>query len=312
MILTDRNFNTSFFEAAGGGDPILYQHLFSTRLIYYSINLTLFFLLYRFFLDGYTFGNNKLLKYIKIISLIYIIFLLCNSIISNIYNVDVIFYVKDKGIDIHGHVNVTKEAAIELSKGAASVGSQIGTGGSIIGMAGAVGASITKSSLPPVQKAALIIGSGLAGGLIHIGIGTINRANALKGLELETNLTTVSNNVKDTSVSKLIVDNMDSPLETLLFCIQGLNSICFTFTIILCIQLFIRLGVKEKVNLEILGTTLNLYLNKLINLNRKMSIIYIIILLIVLIISLLASSYFSYELYSDLDKYVNIHNAIKK
>ena len=28
MILTDRNFNTSFFELAGGGDPILYQHLF--------------------------------------------------------------------------------------------------------------------------------------------------------------------------------------------------------------------------------------------------------------------------------------------
>jgi cytochrome c oxidase subunit 1 len=28
MVLTDRNFNTSFFEIAGGGDPILYQHLF--------------------------------------------------------------------------------------------------------------------------------------------------------------------------------------------------------------------------------------------------------------------------------------------
>ena len=28
MLLTDRNFNTSFFELAGGGDPILYQHLF--------------------------------------------------------------------------------------------------------------------------------------------------------------------------------------------------------------------------------------------------------------------------------------------
>jgi cytochrome c oxidase subunit 1 len=28
MVLTDRNFNTSFFEAAGGGDPILFQHLF--------------------------------------------------------------------------------------------------------------------------------------------------------------------------------------------------------------------------------------------------------------------------------------------
>jgi heme/copper-type cytochrome/quinol oxidase subunit 1 len=28
MLLTDRNFNTSFYDPIGGGDPILYQHLF--------------------------------------------------------------------------------------------------------------------------------------------------------------------------------------------------------------------------------------------------------------------------------------------
>jgi hypothetical protein len=46
MVLTDRNFNTSFFEVAGGGDPILYQHLFSLLdFKYYFILLTLFIIL---------------------------------------------------------------------------------------------------------------------------------------------------------------------------------------------------------------------------------------------------------------------------
>jgi heme/copper-type cytochrome/quinol oxidase subunit 1 len=34
MILTDRNFNTSFYDPAGGGDPVLYQHLFLPEIFY--------------------------------------------------------------------------------------------------------------------------------------------------------------------------------------------------------------------------------------------------------------------------------------
>jgi hypothetical protein len=41
MVLTDRNFNTSFFEVAGGGDPILYQHLFLI-IIFYFVFISLY------------------------------------------------------------------------------------------------------------------------------------------------------------------------------------------------------------------------------------------------------------------------------
>jgi len=39
MLLTDRNFNTSFFEPAGGGDPVLYQHLFLKDFLNYPYSV---------------------------------------------------------------------------------------------------------------------------------------------------------------------------------------------------------------------------------------------------------------------------------
>lgn len=62
MVLTDRNFNTSFFEVAGGGDPILFQHLFwffghpevkfiSLVMLLYAGKASIFSFKYSLFID---------------------------------------------------------------------------------------------------------------------------------------------------------------------------------------------------------------------------------------------------------------------
>ena len=143
------------------------------------------------------------------------------------------------------------------------------------------------------------------GGLIHSGVSHINRVSVLENMIINNNISDI-----DKSINKLVDDIITNPLEGLLFSIQGINAICLTFTLILIIQLFIRFHVKESINNNILGTTLNKYLNKLIVLNKKVSVVYIWLILIMLLIGLAASIYFSNELYTNIDKYIDIYNKL--
>lgn len=208
-------------------------------------------------------------------------------------------------------VSIGKDAAVELSRGISSVGSQVGLGASIVGVSAAIGKSITKSSLPPVQKAIIIGGGALIGGLIHSGISHVNRANALEAISK--NSTSYSNSLTNTTVNKLLDDfsSNSSSLEGLLLSIQGINYICFTLVVILIIQLFIRLHVKESVSINILGNKLNNYLNKLIVFNKKVNVIYIWLILLIILVGLAASGYFSNELYNNIEKYISTHNLFK-
>lgn len=215
---------------------------------------------------------NKYLKYLQIFSFVCIPLYAIYCIATIPFALDIICSAKDSdGVNLHGQVNITKEAATEISKGISAVGSQLGSGAAIVGVAGAVGKTIIKSSKPPMQKAAVVVGAGLMGGFIHSGVSHINRVNALE------NITKNNKDISEvsTSVNNLVNDTITSPLEGLLFSIQGINAICFTFTLILVIQLFVRLHIKEGINISILSANSNKYLNKLIVLNKRASVIYI-------------------------------------
>lgn len=67
MLLTDRNFNTSFFEIAGGGDPILFQHLFLKKInynwLYVLVGFTIINKIFNNLISKYKILENKPFKF---------------------------------------------------------------------------------------------------------------------------------------------------------------------------------------------------------------------------------------------------------
>ena len=85
--------------------------------------------------------------------------------------------------------------------------------------------------------------------------------------------------------------------------------------ILLAIQLIFKLHIKDNIQLNlslILGikfnNTLQIYINKIITLNKKMSIFYI---WLILIIGLYSCIYGLQYIYTNIDSYVNVYNNLK-
>ena len=262
------------------------------------------------YLDDFRFSRITLLNYIQNFSLVIIpLFTLYYTYSTLDIFTNVVHNVKsDNEINLHGHVSLDKESAKVLGQSINTVGSNIGLGASVAGVSAAIGKSIAKSSLPPVQKAAIVVGGGVMGALIHSGVSQINRANTMQTVEkLPDN---VSSKFTD-NVNKLLDSTSGSPLEELLIYIIGINSICLTISIILIIQLYIKLHVKDTMHIALLSPSLNKYLGKLIFLNKKVSVVWIWLALLILLIGLTSSLYFSHDIYSNLDRYVEIHRLFR-
>jgi hypothetical protein len=136
--------------------------------------------------------------------------------------------------------------------------------------------TIIKTSLPPLQKAAVVFGGTILGGMAYSKITETGR-NA----EIAQNITTYSvPKTNSTShISKLIDDSTISPLQNILSYIEITDYIMIYLLTVLIIQILFKLYFKDSVSLNlssILGTKLNnaleYYINKIIILNKKMSV----------------------------------------
>ena len=284
------------------------------------------------YLDDFKLSNITMLKYIQIFYLFCIPLYAIYYIFTVPFISDIIFSVKDNNnIDLHGHVILDKEAGKAIGQGLSTIGTQFGLGATMVGVGTAVGKGIAKSSLPPVQKAGVILGASLIGGLFHSNITTVNR-NKIMEENIKNNTVSAypsgpsegdaNNAVSDnaSSINKFIDDNtLDSPLKDLLLNLEITNYVCISMLILLIIQIVFKFHFKDNIKLKlssILGIKLNenleFFINKIITLNKKMSIIYIWLILITLMAGLFSSAYAIHELYNNIDSYINVHNSIHK
>lgn len=161
-----------------------------------------------FYLNDFKLHNNVFITYLQLLCLILIPLYVMYKTYS-IYNyVHILTCVKDSDINLNTSVSIGKDAVVELLKGISSIGSQAGLGASIVGVFAAIGKSITKSSIPPVQKTAIIGGGALMGGLLHSGITHVNRANALEAISKN------SSNYDNRSFTNTIVNKLINDLSS--------------------------------------------------------------------------------------------------
>jgi len=169
------------------------------------------------YLDDLKLHNNIYIKYIQLFCLISIPL----YVIYSIWNyVNIITHVKDNDINLHGHVSLNKEAAAEISKGISIIGSNLGLGATIAGIGTAVAKGVAKSSMPPLQKAGLIINSGLIIGVGHSIITNINKYKySNENISSKTEFIEHSNKY-------LINDNNNNNYSTLFICLIAPIFLC--------------------------------------------------------------------------------------
>lgn len=256
--------------------------------------------------------NFKKFKIIrKLIIFIYFIYILNSIKFMNISIFNIICYITEnaKNIYLEGQIFILTEAGKAIVRELNTIGTQLGLWGTILGVVTAVGKTIAKSFFPPVQKAGIVVASSLLGGLFYSSLTFYYYSKLENWNKLN----------RDSNISDLLdEDNIYSPLEGLLINLVLTNFLCVYLLILLVIQLLFKFYFKEKIKLNLTwifglkwNKNLEFLVNKIIIVNKKISIIYIRIILVSIIFALFASIFLIQDIYTNLDEYVKIYKFVK-
>ena len=158
-----------------------------------------------------------------------------------------------------------------MAQGLSTVGSNFGLAATVAAVTTPMASVISKSGIPPLQKAGFIVGAALLGGMIHARSGYSSDAN-----------NTGSSFSSDNSINKFLPGSSPdfSPLQGILWSTEIINYACLSVIYLLIIQLVFKLHFKDSINLgfsNLLGNNLNskleYYFNKTIELNKRMSVL---------------------------------------
>lgn len=290
---------------------LINNHYFISVL--YLVGVISFILYY---LDNFNLSKYFIIKFIQIFSFFSIFIILFIFTHSILLSSDIIFWINDNNsknnIHLHGHVSLDKESAKAIGK---SIGSNIGLAGIVAGVSGAVAKGISKSSMPPIQKTGLIVGGAAAGGLVWAGINNMNRW--FDSSYTSNSIPSATSNANNININKLMAYSDSNPLQDSFFIIENINYVCLGIIYILLIQLVYKLYFKNTITLgldKILGNKINkkieFYLNKIIQLNKQMSTVWIWYGFATLIFCLSFNAYFINFISVNLDRGINMYNSV--
>lgn len=272
----------------------------------YTFYLVFIFNFILCYLNDWKLSKNIVFKYIQVFSF-FTITLLCVSLIyDNIISTNIIFNVGDMnneiGTKINNEVNLQGHIDVNDKEAGKAIATQVGISSAMVGGALGMSKAMAKSPILPLQKAGAIVGVGVALGLAQVGVSTFNNtiAKNMDTTPTSTATSAISNAKSSTSstISKFIDDSHSSPLQDIFLSLEIMDYVCLSMIYLLIIQLIYKLYMKDSIKLTFfkwLGNSFNnkieFYLNKIVKLNKQMSIFWIWFVISIILFGVSVSIY---------------------